>query len=195
MFDPKDYLAQTLKSVRKEKGLSLDKTAQMTGVSKAMLGQIERGESSPTLAILWKIATGLEVPMSVFIEPVPKSGPHTLIRDANVIRQKRGDEGVKVSTLFPFEERFGFEYSEVTYSPGYERLAEPHEKGVVEHISVIEGEVEIFSEGSWHPLHKGQSIRFSGDRSHGYRNRGLKDAVVIILIHYPYRSIGAGQTK
>jgi len=52
-------IAQHLQSVRKARGLSLDKTAQLTGVSKAMLGQIERGESSPTIATLWKIATVL----------------------------------------------------------------------------------------------------------------------------------------
>ena len=52
-------IAHHLQSVRKARGLSLDKTAQLTGVSKAMLGQIERGESSPTIATLWKIATGL----------------------------------------------------------------------------------------------------------------------------------------
>ncbi|MEZ8384857.1 helix-turn-helix domain-containing protein, partial [Vibrio splendidus] len=43
-----------LKRLRQEKGWSLDKTAKETGVSKAMLGQIERGESSPTVAKLWQ---------------------------------------------------------------------------------------------------------------------------------------------
>ena len=59
-------IAQHLQSVRKGRGLSLDKTAKLTGVSKAMLGQIERGESSPTIATLWKIATGLECSFSSF---------------------------------------------------------------------------------------------------------------------------------
>ena len=60
-------IAQHLQSVRKGRGLSLDKTAKLTGVSKAMLGQIERGESSPTIATLWKIATGLECSFSSFL--------------------------------------------------------------------------------------------------------------------------------
>ena len=54
------YLATTLKMLRQEKGWSLDKAARETGVSKAMLGQIERGESSPTIATMWKIAKGLQ---------------------------------------------------------------------------------------------------------------------------------------
>ena len=53
------HLAQTLKALRQQKNWSLTQAAQETGVSKAMLGQIERNESSPTVATLWKIATRL----------------------------------------------------------------------------------------------------------------------------------------
>ncbi|MEH6823752.1 MAG: helix-turn-helix transcriptional regulator, partial [Motiliproteus sp.] len=63
------YLAKALKALRKEKGWSLDRTAKETGVSKAMLGQIERGESSPTIATLWKIAGGFNTQISTFLNP------------------------------------------------------------------------------------------------------------------------------
>ncbi len=52
---------KNLNNVRKKRQLSLDKVAELTSVSKAMLGQIERGESTPTVNVLWKIATGLKV--------------------------------------------------------------------------------------------------------------------------------------
>lgn len=55
------HLATTLKSLRQQRGWSLSRLAEETGVSKAMLGQIERNESSPTVATVWKIATGLNV--------------------------------------------------------------------------------------------------------------------------------------
>ena len=58
MQEMNQHLAQRLKGLRSELGWSLDVAARETGVSKAMLGQIERGESSPTVATLWKIATG-----------------------------------------------------------------------------------------------------------------------------------------
>ncbi len=54
------FLSTTLKQLRQQRGWSLSRLAEATGVSKAMLGQIERNESSPTVATLWKIATGLE---------------------------------------------------------------------------------------------------------------------------------------
>ena len=57
-------IGKNLNNVRKRRRLSLDKVAELTGVSKAMLGQIERGESTPTVNVLWKIATGLKVSFS-----------------------------------------------------------------------------------------------------------------------------------
>lgn len=59
-------ISENLRQIRKEKKLSLDSMAEQTGVSKSMLGQIERGESSPTVATLWKIATGCIFPLPPF---------------------------------------------------------------------------------------------------------------------------------
>lgn len=63
----KSEIAHHLKSERKKRGLSLDATSKLTGVSKAMLGQIEREESSPTISTLWKIASGLDTSFSAFL--------------------------------------------------------------------------------------------------------------------------------
>lgn len=62
-----DYISKNLQTIRKERGLSLDKTAKITEVSKAMLAQIERGDSVPTVTTLWKIANGLKVSFSSLI--------------------------------------------------------------------------------------------------------------------------------
>ena len=61
-------ISNTLKLLRSQRGWSLDVTSEKTGVSKAMLGQIERGESSPTISTLWKIASGFDVSFSLFVE-------------------------------------------------------------------------------------------------------------------------------
>jgi len=54
-------ISSALKKARMEKGLTLEETSALTGVSKAMLGQIERAESTPTISTLWKISTGLKI--------------------------------------------------------------------------------------------------------------------------------------
>lgn len=48
-------IGKNLQEIRKSRGLSLDQVSEMSGVSKGMLGQIERGESNPTISVLWKI--------------------------------------------------------------------------------------------------------------------------------------------
>jgi len=187
MQDPADFLALALKKNRKDRGWSLDVTARKTGVSKAMLGQIERGESSPTTAILWKIATGLSVSISSLIEPVPDIEEETLIRTADDLRQLPRTDGTVVAPLYPFEPRFGFEYMELTFLPGFARESEAHEPGVIEYITVISGQIEILADGIWHMLKSGQSIRFRGDKPHGYRNNSTKNATTLSVIHYPRR--------
>ncbi|MGX1789335.1 helix-turn-helix domain-containing protein [Bosea sp. NPDC055332] len=175
-----------LKTIRSERGWSLDQTAARTGVSKAMLGQIERGESAPTIATLWKIATGLGVPMTALLEADGKSGDVLLLRDAADLRVRPSPEGMQRALVFPYEARFGFELYELTFAPSFESISEPHDSGVVEHVTVLHGEVELLIEGEWQPLRQGQSLRFPADRRHGYRNRTSEDAVIMDIIHYRF---------
>lgn len=175
-----------LKAIRSERGWSLDQTAARTGVSKAMLGQIERGESAPTIATLWKIATGLGVPMTALLEADRGDDDVLLLRDAADLRVRPSQEGMQRALLFPYEARFGFELYELTFAPGFESISEPHDIGVVEHITVQHGEVELLIEDEWRPLRKGQALRFPADRRHGYRNRTGEDAVITDIIHYRF---------
>jgi len=178
------YLATTLRDLRQRRAWSLDKAAQATGVSKAMLGQIERGESSPTIAILWKIATGFETSLSSFLEPLPSTQSETLLRQAKQLRRHSGDDLMQVAPLFPFEARFGFEIFELTLTPGDERYSDPHEHGVTEFIMVSSGEMEVLVEGKWKMLCAGDAIRFNADRPHGYRNKSNATTVFYDVIHY-----------
>ncbi|WP_429059734.1 helix-turn-helix domain-containing protein [Aeromonas veronii] len=185
MQEMSQHLAARLKGLRSERGWSLDAAARETGVSKAMLGQIERGESSPTVATLWKIATGFRVSFSSFIEPTPAVQEEVLYRTADAIRQQPAGEGMQVAPLFPYENRFGFELLELTLLPGYQRESEPHEPGVTEHVIVISGMMEVLVEGEWRSLVQGEAVRFAADRPHGYRNLGIASAIFHNLIHYP----------
>ena len=60
-------IGERLKEIRNTRQLTLDDVAELTGVSKPMLGQIERGQSSPTINILWKISTRAENPAILFL--------------------------------------------------------------------------------------------------------------------------------
>ena len=180
-----EFLSTALRAMRSERGWSLDRAAQESGVSKAMLGQIERGESSPTIATLWKIASGFHVSLSSFLEPIPATTTEGAIyRSADSLRSQPATDGMLVSPLFPYEPRFGFEVFELTLLPGYERLSDAHEAGVTEHVIVLRGVMEVLIEGQWVLLRVGDAVRFAADRAHGYRNTEAEPAVFHNLIHY-----------
>lgn len=66
MDDIQAIIAMNLVKLRKNRNLTLDQVSELTGVSKAMLGQIEKGKSTPTVTTLWKIANGLQVSFLYF---------------------------------------------------------------------------------------------------------------------------------
>ena len=77
MKHPGDTLSNNLKVIREERNLSLDKLSEMTGVSKSMLRQIEIGQSSPTIATIWKIANGLRIPFTALLKEQKAPSPFT----------------------------------------------------------------------------------------------------------------------
>lgn len=183
MEDLAVQISTTLKALRQKRGWSLDTTSQKTGVSKAMLGQIERGESSPTIAILWKIASGFETSFSSFIEEI--STNHTIsIRRSDLRQMHPNDNKIRVMPLFSYDEILGFEVFIIELLPGCEHLSPPHQRGVIEHIIVSQGEMEILINDSWHHLKKNEGLRFNADQIHGYRNLSNKKAVFHDMIHY-----------
>ena len=185
MQEINQYLANTLRQLRSYRGWSLDRAAIECGVSKAMLGQIERGESSPTVATLWKIASGFDTSLSSFLEPPPAELSGVTLRSADALRQRPTADAMLMAPLFPFDSRYGFELFEFTLLPDYERLSEPHSQGVVEHVVVVRGMMELLVQGAWQCLREGEAVRFAADQPHGYRNPGNAPAVFHDLIYYP----------
>src|SRR6185312_8102298 len=112
-------ISLTLKELRRERGWSLDKTAEKTGVSKAMLGQIEREESSPTVATLWKIASGFNTSFSSFIEEDIEyiNGKESIRRASETKLLHPSDEKMRIMTLFPFDSQLNFEIYKIELLP------------------------------------------------------------------------------
>ncbi|MCS3429693.1 helix-turn-helix domain-containing protein [Klebsiella sp. BIGb0407] len=175
-MDAAQYLATTLKNLRHDRGLSLSQAAEQTGVSKAMLGQIERNESSPTVATLWKIATGFNVPFSFFL--APSSSPVQPLYSPPL-------QDMQLEPLFPFNPELGFDYFSITLTAGALSESSAHDKGVVEHVVVISGILDLQLEGQWQTLQAGDRRQFAGDKAHSYRNSRTEDVHFHSLIHYP----------
>jgi len=141
-----------------------------------MLGQIERGESSPTVSKLWEIANGFELPLTYFFGNL----------SANNLAPKKliTEDSITVSTLFPFDKLTKSEILLLTLEPQHEHFSAPHNKGVVEHLIVISGEMEYCIDKQWHPLKQGEFVKFTADVEHGYRNLSNKTATFHNVIFY-----------
>ncbi|HVY53430.1 MAG TPA: helix-turn-helix transcriptional regulator, partial [Gammaproteobacteria bacterium] len=124
-----NHISLTLKALRRERGWSLDKAAEETGVSKAMLGQIERGESSPTIATLWKIASGFNTSFSSFIEDIGSEFNKPIYRGGQAQQLHPTDEKIRVMPLFPFDEQLNFEIFVIELLPACEHLSPAHQSG------------------------------------------------------------------
>ncbi|WP_239983257.1 cupin domain-containing protein, partial [Cronobacter sakazakii] len=75
--------------------------------------------------------------------------------------------------------------SNTVRAPGAQSDSTPHERGVTEHVVVIEGELELQTDGVWRRLGPGEGLKFAGDRPHAYRNATSLPARFHSLIHYP----------
>lgn len=140
-----------------------------------MLGQIERGESSPTIATLWKIASGFHLPLTTFFEP--SASPHDFIKFR---------DGIRFKTLFAYDPILGSEMFVHYLDPHQSHQSEAHEQGVQEDIVVLTGEIEVLSGGIWLPLKIGDALRFAADQPHGYRNPTDEMATFHNIMHYPH---------
>ena len=151
-----------LRRLRNQRGLSLEKLARLSGVSRAMLGQIELGQSAPTVNVLWKIGTALEVPFSALITSRPTASFHVMRADQ--AKRLASSDGAFVSrALFPFDSPRRVEFYQLTLKPGAVEKADAHNPGTVENLVVAQGTVEIEADGRRELLEAGDEIVFEAD--------------------------------
>jgi transcriptional regulator with XRE-family HTH domain len=172
-----------LRRLRNHRGLSLEKLARLSSVSRAMLGQIELGQSAPTINVLWKIANALGVPFSALITARPAGGP-TVLRSGQAKRLTNHDGTFASRALFPFDEPRRVEFYQLTLAPGGVERAEPHSPGTTENLVVHSGGVEIEVDGRRELLEAGDAIVFEADVPHVYRSRSDRESIMYLVMTY-----------
>ena len=176
-------IGEKLKSIRMARTLSLDDTAALTGVSKPMLGQIERGQSVPTVTTLWKIATGLKTPLSAFLEEPQTEYTAAGPDEANVVL---GDGGkMRAYPLFAYDPVRSVETFYIEFDPGCRHFSDKHNDGVEEHIFVLRGTLRLVLGDRPVEVSEKQAIRFRADIPHAYQNATGDRCEVYNTIFYP----------
>jgi len=177
-------VGRNLRRLRMRQGHSLERLAKHAGVSRAMLGQIETGKSTPTIGLLWKVATALGVPFASLIA-VDDARGNLVFRRASAKLLSSNQGRFTSRALFPFDSERHAEFYELRLSPLHREEAEAHALGTRENLVVGKGSVEIVS-GSERPvtLNEGDAILFEADVPHSYRNLGTEEAILFLVMTY-----------
>jgi transcriptional regulator with XRE-family HTH domain len=176
--DIHDRLAASLKAARKARGLSLDAVAKLSGVSRSMVSQIERGESSPTVATLWNLTQALQVDFAGLLEGRTRPGIEvTRAAAAPVI--ERG--GVRIRILSPAEAVGENEVYDLQFSAGAALVSDPHGPGCREHLTVIDGRLRVTSGEEAEALGAGDVARYPADRPHEIAAEGGAARAILIV--------------
>lgn len=175
-------LAGRLKQERAAKGLSLDALAKLSGVSRSMLSQIERGESSPTVASLWNLTRALNVDFSALLDDESTNARpirEILSADATpVIRNKAA--GCEIRILSAADAVGGTEVYDIRFAAGAVLESAAHKLGCVEHLTVLEGALEIQSDGEMAQAGTGDTVRYAADVLHAIRATDAARALLVV---------------
>lgn len=173
-------LAGALRAARRARGLSLDAVAKLSGVSRSMVSQIERGESSPTVATLWNLTRALQVDFAGLLEP--RSAPAIdLIRAADAPAISGRGEGVHIRILSPPETVGSHEVYDLVFAATGRLVSEPHGPGCREHLTVIEGTLRVTSGDCAETLGPGDTARYPADRPHRIEATGAPARALLIV--------------
>lgn len=176
-------IGRNLRRLRTRHGYSLERLAAASGVSRAMLGQIELGKSVPTISLLWKVARALDVPFSALnIDSNPSATVVLKGEKAKVLRSADGSFSSRA--LFPYDGERTVEFYEVEIAPHAEENAEAHAPGTLENLIVTAGDVEVVVAGEAHRLKEKDAMLFQADVPHTYRNVGNSKAVLYLVMSY-----------
>jgi transcriptional regulator with XRE-family HTH domain len=162
-----------LKRLRSQAGLTLEQMAAQSGVSRAMLSKVERGEKSPTLAIVVRIAKGLNVSMSTLMgaEPDPARVAH--IKAANRLAFKDPETGFERQILSPSHVDNGVELLLHRIPPGKSSGELPPYKTPTEKYLVVqEGRLTLYLGEARYVLESGDSFYFEVQEPYCFANEG-----------------------
>lgn len=174
-------IAVNLKELRTERNLTLGQLSKISGVSKAILSDMEKGSSNPTINTLWKIANGLNVPYTKLMDGIEKKA--TLVRRSDPAMQAGPTGSYRVYCYFPSTPVRNFElfYAELDAKTSNASIG--HSNKAQEYIYVIEGNLILQTETGNYTLNTGDALMFDSSVNHTYVNP-LDDLLKFMVINY-----------
>jgi transcriptional regulator with XRE-family HTH domain len=178
-------VGRNIQKIRKEKRLTLGALSERSGVSKAMLSQIETEKVNPTVATVWKISQGLQVSLDKLLKEAGVEGRRFHVsRSEHISTLDTEEKGVHIKVLSPFSMVEDLEIYLVTLSPGGELESSPHFPGTEEFLTIISGNVRVRAGENLSEMHAGDFISYHCDVDHTIKNTGTGEAVVHMVVRF-----------
>lgn len=176
-----------LQRQRRARGLTLQHLAILSGVSKSMLSQIERGEANPTFAVLWSLTRGLQIEFSSLIQgdaPLRGGREIEIVSSEHTPEIRSADGSCQLRILSPPNLAGAVEWYDVKIA-GHGRLdSAAHAAGAVEHFTALSGQLMIASGASRYPVKTGETARYAVDVPHSISNELDRPARGLMVLLY-----------
>ena len=176
-------LGTNLRRVRKQMGLTLDEVSARTGVSKSMLSDIERMKKNPTIGLIDRIISGLQIPRSAILSETDdeQKGPIKKIGSESLTINRIG---YKQRVLFNDDKHKRFTVQKWELMPHVERKDLKIGPNYWEYCLVLKGELTMKINGTEYKLAEDESIWFSADLDHTYLNCTDDIVEILMVVHY-----------
>lgn len=175
----------TLQKIRAARGLTLDDLSRAAGVSKSMLSQIEREKANPTIAVAWRLANALGIGLGELLAPNDEEPEAVRILAPHETPTLPGNHaGYVLRILGPMDLAGKFEWYELTLAPGGALKSSAHDPGTMEHLTVLNGAMEVEVDGVRKTLQAGGTARYLADKAHAIHNPTDAEAkALLVVIH------------
>ena len=163
-------LGKTVQRLRKAYNLSLSELSEQSGVAKSIISQIERNETNPTLATIWRLSQALDVSIERVLQTAGDEPflEKTSRRDTPILISEDGK--CKLAIIGWIKTVEWVQWYEFSAEPGGALESEGHQRGSVESLSVSAGELEVEVGGAIERAKCGETLRYRCDRPHAIRN-------------------------
>ena len=165
-------LGGRVRELRRGRGLTLEELAELSGVSRAMISKLERGEKNPTLVVAAKLAEGLGVTLSLLVGTEERHEIFVVPRERRMV-MRDPETGFERQLLSPNVVGRGVEFirNEIPEGSNSGEFP-PHRRGVEEHIVVERGSLRAILGGEEYLLREGDALYFEADVTHRFDNAG-----------------------
>ena len=177
-------LGRTVRSARRDRGLTVEQLARQAGVSTGLISQLERGRGNPSFLILQRLAEALELPFGHFMQgPVSQSG--MVVRADERKRLVVPHPTEIVHELLTPDLRGSLEVLRTSLPSGWSNEEQPFQHRGEECVHILAGRLHVSVGSSSWELGEGDTITYDSGRPHWYANRTAEPAVVIGVVTPP----------